>query len=1814
MISSSAVIEVGSFTKSVIYQRLFQYPAQTTDMRSRNEANVQCIDKPESEHQRSAPEQQSKTGSSKKVIVSVGTYHSPCTETSNTQNRNGYFMENKPESVLGIGDRIIYHSPVTELPHNSDIRYGPGNYRDLDVCHKREIHSTSSIPVWSDMDPCHNTYSRLPGRKDEDLTIYEEGDLTKPVTSSAPSTPRNHTQCAEKQQRPSRYFCTSVEHYPGRNVITADEMRLQDDLCELECSDLREGGCNGSWRGALQEGDALAKVTCHNRDDVDLSCPDGCVPSLGLNGASDYTEAADITIGFCDSHSNRGELETSAVQLTGRVSALQTEMVLSAGHLQNALSPVNNRSCQLPRAATAIQNDSAAIGEEGKGVRTAGKGFYLYIPHGSVEELVEAAALHETEHPTSEEISAVMTEKPTVEELANGSAKGKRAGCSRKEDRKICKVNSAGHVSSVATSGGRREHKLLHRGIRNEVKSGIGENIKSRHSHAEDHRSSAGQLETEVYQTNPVTHIEDMDMSCTCDQSDSLSNKDIISCSSNAMQASYVNDEGDMTNGTCGSIMDDTAASVVTSMEFNNMPRPTTEICKDFYTDSETSGFLQGGFAISPSYHEVEQDINEDKCNGGHSMCDNPERTLIALDFDYPIVSSLDQDSQSQPKLNDSTRDTIKNAIYIKDANRTTQETNSAVNVHVHEKEAKGQLSPFPMNDAGYDLTEVYKQEIHPSNMNYDHISVQTYDGVKNHDLPHNSFESCNEDHHIEPPPSSLDHQIESPTNSPKCILHVRQEHTSGSSEDGLGKFTEIQSGMDTCSVQSDQTKCDHNPLPQFVVVDNSSCNSMSDSGGQLFNDIKSLLEAFSQQLEESMQRQKHQSNPFNQNKAGALTGHEWPSKIHNDGSINPPRQNPTPFRDSQNLVEILEHGNGEEKLKIGETEQNNMELSIKVFMEELLLNENVLDSLSDHENNTKSMQIEPEVEPKISVDLVDGSKVQHTPNLMFVQSHCGFVEDKNDFHDPNSIWLEEPKMSTTSRMCQMFREQVIIAEGNASNAAKGDIDGKGEVMIRNDIDMPKTYTHNYFTHVLSQSTAQPDDQSENCYRNVLEPDELTITSNQQPEHSQSSVDVACADPSVDVKSDILEITFHREEDLKSESCFHKGSDKETSLSSINDISESKYDMWKLSSLHSHTTGSVELPLPRLTYLKKENTHMADSVDMTLPICTSFKEKHANTLDSVELSLPVLTSFKEKNAHAMDSVVLPFPSTTSFKEEKAMPIKIKIASCEIPTTHSSEEEFTMQDGKIIEQEVFLKGINSSLTNDMSMSLCCSEVHQTVQKVQSPEYKICDITQDAWLTSQEKIEYHQKPSEGKRLKELLENVQPNGMECGQASGSSNVLVGHREQNSCEEISLKNKSEPKEQISEGTHCFHKVILEAKKVIVPQEQIMKFISAEATSKDSQEAPHIMKNKQAKKLLGRPKTKQLSCHFAEIPGEEDSELVAQAQRSTENDSAASSLTLQAGRKEQNRDNCSLRSKYAKEDPDFTVTAEVLEQFSSHPNVEGGEEIEFNQLFFREDFISDKYFGDNLHGRISTEDLHFGEGVHRKAFRSKVIYGLVPIFSPGHVCVLKVHNAVAHGTKTTDELVQRNYKLATQECYVQNTAREYAKMYAAEAEHLKDFGKVPEIIPIFLIHRLTNHIPYATVEEELVGDFVKYSIRDGKEINFMRRDSEAGQKCCTFQHWVYQKTNGNLLVTDMQGVGMKLTDVGIATLAKGYKGFKGNCSISFIEQFKALHLCNKYCEMMGLQSLQKQNKPAAVKTKAPSNSSATSRKTGAGAKTKGKR
>ncbi|XP_035415944.1 alpha-protein kinase 2 isoform X1 [Cygnus atratus] len=569
-------------------------------------------------------------------------------------------------------------------------------------------------------------------------------------------------------------------------------------------------------------------------------------------------------------------------------------------------------------------------------------------------------------------------------------------------------------------------------------------------------------------------------------------------------------------------------------------------------------------------------------------------------------------------------------------------------------------------------------------------------------------------------------------------------------------------------------------------------------------------------------------------------------------------------------------------------------------------------------------------------------------------------------------------------------------------------------------------------------------------------------------------------------------------------------------------------------------------------------------------------------LDAAKMKSPLHVLISSKAQRRIRNSITKLSSPDLITSSKPSEVDCSIKS----TEHNKDEEVTTSE-TAVSALVNLPAVDSG---DVSLQ------RQPPYSRMQP-HSLALTTYDPFSVSMERPE-NQEGSKSCQTSPTVAESEP--IKCKHTAKSENLATGAKKKLPSATLSKKPRLEESGDVSKDPSC---VKSEANVILKEnREEQRKLIS----KKDSK-APKLLKRIQAELFPDCSGNVKLCCQFGDIHGDsiitwtKDSKLLARLQRNAQDDSPVSLAIAKASNKDQGMYYCCLNNIYGKVTAEFNLTSEVLEHLSSFQNFEGVEEIEFMQLMFREDFISDSYFGGNLHGIIATEEFHFGEGMHRKAFRSKVMQGLVPVFSPGHPCVLKVHNAITYGTKSKDDLVQKNYKLALQECYVQNTAREYAKIYAAEAEPLEGFGEVPEIIPIFLVHRPANNIPYATVEEELIGEFVKYSVRDGKEVNFLRRDSEAGQKCCTFQHWVYEKTNGSLLVTDLQGVGMKLTDVGIATLAKGYKGFKGNCSISFIEQFRALHQCNKYCEMLGLKSLrsthQKQRKPTSTKSKTLPNS-----------------
>ncbi|XP_068579078.1 alpha-protein kinase 3 isoform X2 [Cebidichthys violaceus] len=276
----------------------------------------------------------------------------------------------------------------------------------------------------------------------------------------------------------------------------------------------------------------------------------------------------------------------------------------------------------------------------------------------------------------------------------------------------------------------------------------------------------------------------------------------------------------------------------------------------------------------------------------------------------------------------------------------------------------------------------------------------------------------------------------------------------------------------------------------------------------------------------------------------------------------------------------------------------------------------------------------------------------------------------------------------------------------------------------------------------------------------------------------------------------------------------------------------------------------------------------------------------------------------------------------------------------------------------------------------------------------------------------------------------------------------------------------------------------------------------------------------------------------------------------------------------------CSISNEYGTDTTDFLLSVDILSEILLKEDLEVGEEIEMTPLLFNRGLADCGSWAEKYFGRIMTETVHIGEGCAHKASRVKVIYGLDPIFDSGSACIIKVQSPIAYGTTQESSLTEKNLQITKQECKVQNMIREYCKIFAAEARVTENFGFSLEVMAQYLMYRPANSVPYATVEAYFEGDFLNYCMMDPKGRLITQNVSEVEQKCCTFQHWIHQWTHGNLLVTRLEGVETKITNVKVVTKSKGYQGLTEHGSPEVFEQFSTHHQCNYYCGLLGLRSL----------------------------------
>ncbi|KAM3876930.1 alpha-protein kinase 3 [Diretmus argenteus] len=359
-----------------------------------------------------------------------------------------------------------------------------------------------------------------------------------------------------------------------------------------------------------------------------------------------------------------------------------------------------------------------------------------------------------------------------------------------------------------------------------------------------------------------------------------------------------------------------------------------------------------------------------------------------------------------------------------------------------------------------------------------------------------------------------------------------------------------------------------------------------------------------------------------------------------------------------------------------------------------------------------------------------------------------------------------------------------------------------------------------------------------------------------------------------------------------------------------------------------------------------------------------------------------------------------------------------------------------------------------------------------------------------------------------------------------------------------------------------------------------------AEKDKHDPFKAPQVIRKIRGESFSDASGHLKLWCQFFNILSDStiqwyrDEVEIAQVIRSAGDETQVNLAIVQASSRDCGVYGCTITNEHGTDSTDFLLSVDILAGMSLREDLGVGEEIEMIPLLLNKGVADPGVWGNKFFGRIMMQESRIGNGVSHKVWRAKVIYGLEPVFESGTTCIIKARNPITYGGKGECGLIERNLDITKEECRIQNLAREYCKIFSAEARVIENFGPTLEVIPVYLIYRPANTIPHATVGVDLKGVYLKYSLLDHTGRLVMRTGSEVEQKCCALQHWIHQWTNGNLLLTQLEGVETKITQVGISIKSTGYQGLSATGNPKVFEQFVSQHQCNYFCGLLSLRSL----------------------------------
>ena len=235
---------------------------------------------------------------------------------------------------------------------------------------------------------------------------------------------------------------------------------------------------------------------------------------------------------------------------------------------------------------------------------------------------------------------------------------------------------------------------------------------------------------------------------------------------------------------------------------------------------------------------------------------------------------------------------------------------------------------------------------------------------------------------------------------------------------------------------------------------------------------------------------------------------------------------------------------------------------------------------------------------------------------------------------------------------------------------------------------------------------------------------------------------------------------------------------------------------------------------------------------------------------------------------------------------------------------------------------------------------------------------------------------------------------------------------------------------------------------------------------------------------------------------------------------------------------------------------------------------VEIVSLYLEEFSIMEREWSKPFIVKLALDKSPFSIGGFRSAFMAKTIKGL-----PEEQYVLKRYkDEEASAIEKLSGSLEANTRKAVQ---MNALARNFAQNMQLESP--LEFGKSFTYTKVYFS---TLHGQYVTLENYLEGDpFEKYINNDGyvcgDDVGVISLKAE------TFSHYTYERSDKQLMVLDIQGIGYNLCDPEIASsrLREGDDKSPilfctGNLSETAINNFLTGHSCNKFCRLLQLPEM----------------------------------